>query len=50
VLGPANRVDGLVDDPDDVEFVEGDLGVGQVFRDAGDKARTIKNFVRGAAT
>ena len=39
LFGPANRVDGLVDELDDVEFVEGDLGVGQAFRGAGDEGR-----------
>jgi len=28
LFGPANRVDGLVDELDQVEFVKGDLGVG----------------------
>src|SRR6266446_5349114 len=36
---PANRVDGLVDELDDVEFVEGDLGVGQTLRGAGNEGR-----------
>src|SRR5438128_7177055 len=39
LFGPANRVDGLVDELDDVEFVESDLGVGQAFRGAGDEGR-----------
>ena len=36
LFGPANRVDGFVDELDEVEFVEGDLGIGQTFRGAGD--------------
>jgi len=36
---PANRVDGFVDELDDVEFVEGDLGVGQAFGSADDEGR-----------
>ena len=34
LFGPANRVDGLVDELDEVEFVKGDLGVGQTLRGA----------------
>jgi hypothetical protein len=32
LFAAANRVDGFVDELDDVEFVESDLGVGQAFR------------------
>ena len=43
LFGPANRVDGFVDELDEVEFVEGDLGVGQALRDAGDEGRAHVN-------
>jgi hypothetical protein len=39
LFGPANRVDGVVDQLDDVEFVKGDLGVGEALRGAGNEGR-----------
>jgi hypothetical protein len=37
LLGPAHLVDGLVDQFDDMEFVEGDLGLWQALGGAGDE-------------
>jgi len=39
LLGPAHLVDGLVDQFDDMEFVEGDLGLWQALGGAGDERR-----------